>query len=48
VGRIKDTMLAGNTYLAIKEGVYLGNDNDWNGSCQTPSVLVSSLSVTSA
>jgi PmbA protein len=48
VGRIKDTMLAGNTYLAIKEGVYLGNDNDWNGSCQTPSVLVNSLSVTSA
>lgn len=47
VGRIKDTMLAGNTYLALKEGVDLGNDNDWNGSCQTPSVLVNSLSITS-
>lgn len=47
VGRIKDTMLAGNAYSALKEEVELSNDSEWNGSCQTPSVLVNGLSVTS-
>ena len=47
VGRIKDIMLAGNVYSALKEEVDLGNDSEWNGSCQTPSVLISNLSVTS-
>jgi PmbA protein len=47
VGRIKDTMLTGNAYSALKEEVELGSDSEWNGSCQTPSVLVNGLSVTS-
>ncbi|MGF1570862.1 MAG: TldD/PmbA family protein [Nodosilinea sp.] len=46
-GRVKDTMIAGNVYAALKAGVELGNDADWNGSCYTPSVLVTGLSVTS-
>ena len=44
VGRIKDTMLAGNVYSALKENVELGSDSEWNGSCQTPSILVNGLS----
>jgi PmbA protein len=44
VGRIKDTMLAGNVYSALKENVELCSDSEWNGSCQTPSILVNGLS----
>ncbi len=47
LGRVKDTMVAGNVYAALKENLALGNDADWNGSCYTPSILVESLSVTS-
>ena len=47
VGRVKDTMVAGNVYGALKENLVLGNDADWNGACYTPSVLVDGLSVTS-
>ncbi|MBF2067516.1 MAG: TldD/PmbA family protein [Calothrix sp. C42_A2020_038] len=46
-GRIKDTMVAGNVYTALKQLVALGNDADWNGSCYTPSLIVEGLSVTS-
>ncbi|OCR00253.1 peptidase C69 [Oscillatoriales cyanobacterium USR001] len=46
VGRIKDTMVAGNVYTAIKNLVELGSDAEWNGSCYTPSVIVEGLSVT--
>ncbi|MBU6229575.1 MAG: TldD/PmbA family protein [Cyanobacteria bacterium REEB459] len=46
VGRIKDTMLAGNVYAALKNNIEIGSDSDWNGSCCTPSVLVDSLSLT--
>ncbi|RUS96540.1 modulator of DNA gyrase PmbA-like protein [Dulcicalothrix desertica PCC 7102] len=45
-GRIKDTMVAGNVYTALKQLVSLGNDADWNGSCYTPSLIVEGLSVT--
>ncbi len=45
-GRIKDTMVAGNVYTALKQLVALGNDPDWNGSCYTPSLIVEGLSVT--
>ncbi len=44
-GRIKDTMIAGNVYTALKEVIALGNDNRWIGSCYTPSLIVDSLSV---
>ncbi|HZG38768.1 MAG TPA: TldD/PmbA family protein [Nodosilinea sp.] len=47
VGRVKDTMVAGNIYTALKDNVELGSDGDWNGSCYTPSVVLDGLSVTS-
>lgn len=47
VGRIKDTMLAGNVYAALKAGLELGRDSQWVGSCYTPSVRVEGLSVIS-
>ena len=46
VGRVKDTMVAGNVYQALKQIVELGNDADWNGWCYTPSVIVEGLSAT--
>lgn len=46
VGRVKDTMVAGNVYQALKQVVHLGGDADWNGSCYTPSLIVEGLSVT--
>jgi PmbA protein len=45
IGRIKDTMVAGNIYAALKQ-VELGSDADWNGSCYTPSLIVEGLSTT--
>jgi PmbA protein len=45
VGRIKDTMVAGNVYSVLKQLVELGGDAEWNGSCHTPSVIVEGLSV---
>jgi PmbA protein len=46
IGRIKDTMVAGNVYTALKNLVELGSDGDWNGSCYTPSVILDGLSIT--
>ncbi len=46
IGRVKDTMVAGNVYAALKQSVTLGNDADWNGSCYTPSLIVEGLSTT--
>lgn len=46
IGRVKDTMVAGNVYTALKQVVHLGGDADWNGSCYTPSLLVEGLSTT--
>ena len=46
IGRVKDTMLAGNVYTVLKQLVKLGGDADWNGSCYTPSLIVEGLSVT--
>ncbi len=45
-GRVKDTMVAGNVYTALKQLVELGGDADWNGSCYTPSLIVNGLSTT--
>lgn len=45
IGRIKDTMVAGNIYSSLKQ-VELGSDTDWNGSCYTPSLIVEGLSTT--
>lgn len=46
VGRVKDTMVAGNVYTALKQISALGSDADWNGSCYTPSLIVEGLSTT--
>mgnify|MGYP002777075947 FL=1 len=46
LGRVKDTMVSGNVYTALKNLIELGGDADWNGSCWTPSVVVGGLSVT--
>ncbi len=39
IGRVKDTMVSGNVYTALKQ-VAIGGDADWNGSCYTPSLIV--------
>lgn len=46
IGRVKDTMVAGNVYTALKNLVEMGSDAEWNGSCHTPSLIVEGLSVT--
>jgi PmbA protein len=46
MGRVKDTMVSGNVYTALKQVIELGGDADWNGSCYTPSVIVEGLSTT--
>lgn len=45
-GRVKDTMVSGNIYTALKQLIKLGGDADWNGSCYTPSLIVDGLSST--
>jgi PmbA protein len=45
-GRIKDTMVSGNVYTALKQVLAVGADIDWNGPCYTPSLIVEGLSVT--
>ena len=46
VGRVKDTMVSGNAYVALKNAISLGNDAEWSGSTHTPSIVVDGLSVT--
>lgn len=46
LGRIKDTMVSGNVYTALKQVIELGGDAEWNGACYTPSLIVGGLSVT--
>lgn len=46
IGRVKDTMVSGNVYTALKQLIELGGDADWNGSCYTPSLIVDGLSIT--
>lgn len=46
IGRVKDTMVAGNVYTVLKQLVQLGGDADWNGSCYTPSLIVEGLNIT--
>jgi len=47
IGRIKDTAIAGNVYQILKQIVAIGNDSTWNGSCNTPSLIVEGISVVS-
>jgi PmbA protein len=46
VGRVKDVMLAGNTYKALKNIAAVGNNAEWaGGSLLTPPVQIAGLSV---
>jgi PmbA protein len=45
VGRVKDTMISGNVYTALKQVVALGGDAVWNSACYTPSIIVEGVSV---
>ena len=48
VGRVKDTMVAGNVYQLLGQITAIGNDNQWVGSSvKTPSLYFPSLSVAS-
>ncbi|HAG85304.1 MAG TPA: peptidase C69 [Cyanobacteria bacterium UBA12227] len=46
IGRVKDTMVAGNVYSVLKQVVAVGDDAEWNGPCYTPSLIIDGLSVT--
>ncbi len=46
IGRVKDTMVAGNVYTAL-QNLVLGNDREWQGTLYTPSVLISELGISS-
>jgi PmbA protein len=46
VGRVKDTMLSGNMYSCLKDGLEVGRGARWvDGVLRTPSMLLTSLSV---
>ena len=46
-GRVKDTMVSGNVYQALKQIEAIGNDTRWvEGFLRTPSIFCSGLSVT--
>jgi PmbA protein len=45
VGRVKDVMLAGNTYEALKNVVAVGDKAEWAGSLLTPPVQIAGMSV---
>ncbi|UCH34514.1 MAG: TldD/PmbA family protein [Armatimonadota bacterium] len=45
VGRVKDTMLAGNVYDALNRIEAIGSDPEWIGSHHTPAIKIGALSV---
>ncbi|MDD5094078.1 MAG: TldD/PmbA family protein [Dehalococcoidia bacterium] len=46
VGRVKNTMVSGNVYELLKEGIAIGNDSRWlGGSIRTPSIFCPSVAV---
>ncbi|MEM8640422.1 MAG: TldD/PmbA family protein [Cyanobacteria bacterium P01_G01_bin.54] len=47
VGRVKDTMVAGNVYDLLQGPVVLGNDREWQGDYYTPSVVVEGMAIVS-
>ena len=46
-GRVKDTVVFGNTYVLLKEIAALGSDGRWVGGIFTPSILFPAISVAS-
>lgn len=48
VGRVKDTMVSGNVYEALKDGLVIGREGRWvGGTLYTPPILCPGLSVAS-
>ena len=48
VGRVKNTMLAGNVYDALKEDIILSAESEWvNGWLKAPAILIPALNVVS-
>ena len=48
VGRVKDTMISGNIYEALKELIAVGQEAKWVGSSfKTPAIYLAGLSVVS-
>lgn len=46
VGRVKDTMISGNVYEILKDGVIIGADSRWlGGSIRTPSIYCPAVAV---
>lgn len=46
VGRVKDTMVSGSVYEALREGIALGDDGRWvGGALWTPSVFIPKLAL---
>lgn len=46
VGRVKDTMISGNVYEVLKDGIVLGADSRWlGGSLRTPSIFCPAVAV---
>jgi PmbA protein len=46
LGRVKDTMIAGNAYECLKNIVALSSEQSWEGSLLTPSLVLESIAVT--
>lgn len=45
IGRIKDVAIAGNVYDILQQVITLGSVASWSGSCYTPPLIVSGVSV---
>lgn len=46
VGRVKDTMISGNVYEVLRDGIVMGVDSRWlGGSLRTPSIYCPSVAV---
>lgn len=46
VGRVKDTMVSGNVYELLRDGIVIGSDSRWlGGSMKTPSIYCPSVAV---
>jgi PmbA protein len=45
VGRVKDTIVSGNVYKALKEVTALGREGRWVGAVFTPDILCPGLTV---
>ena len=47
-GRVKDTMISGNVYEALKDIAYLGGEAEWvGGSLSTPPICCDGVTVSS-